>query len=293
MSAPSEDTLKINDKTTLGLEDELNERQNGLREACVKKNVEMTDDPKTWATALREVPVRMYVDDKYKILYCPIHKVATANWRRVLMVLAGDVENVTQVGKEHYNTYYAKHRQLHSYPREQQIFRLANYTKFMIVRHPLERLISAYRDKFEFGREHGEWYYLKDIASNILYWNKPESLNTQKIHNVTFRDLVKFIITHPNNVLDMHWERYHKLCRPCEIKYDIIGKYETLERDSNHILEKVHADDVIKFPPSKINNHATNSSMANLEKYLSTLTAKELEELYNIYKDDFELFGYV
>lgn len=39
------------------------------------------------------------------------------------------------------------YKYLSSYPKEQQIFMLKTFYKFMFVRHPLERLLSAYRDK--------------------------------------------------------------------------------------------------------------------------------------------------
>nr|XP_006818320.1 PREDICTED: carbohydrate sulfotransferase 9-like [Saccoglossus kowalevskii] len=257
----------------------------------------ISDNPQIWNNA--SLRIRLYVDDTYRMLYCPIHKVATANWRRVLMVLAGDVENATDVGRGHYNEYAKKHRQLNSFRKDERIHRLKTYTKFLFVRHPFERVLSAYKDKFELGIEHKEWLYLETIAAKILNWkNQTVVTNIEKnrIHNITFADLVAYIVHQANNTsvnMDMHWERIHKLSLPCMMPFDYIGKYETLARDANYILGKTGADKIITFPPAKINNHVTNSSViGTLKKYMSTLSDELRADLRRVYELDFEMFGY-
>ncbi|XP_006819497.1 carbohydrate sulfotransferase 9-like [Saccoglossus kowalevskii] len=278
------------------VEDDFEERRQRLHRVCEKIGMNISDDPQKWDTASNRI--RLYVEDTYKMLYCPIHKVATANWRRVLMVLAGDVENATDVGRGHYNEYATKHRQLNSFPKEERIRRLKTYTKFLFVRHPFERVLSAYRDKFELGAEHGEWLYLKTIAASILYWKNRTAVtkvNKNQIHNVTFADLVSFIVHQANNTrvsMDMHWERIHELSLPCIMPFDYIGKYETLARDANYILGKTGADKVINFPPANINNHITNSSFSILEKYMTTLSDSLRANFRQVYELDFEMFGY-
>ena len=46
------------------------------------------------------------------------------------------------------------YKYLSEWPPEEQIEMIKSYYKFMFVRHPLERLLSAYRDKVRGGHRH-------------------------------------------------------------------------------------------------------------------------------------------
>ncbi|XP_077863944.1 carbohydrate sulfotransferase 9-like [Saccoglossus kowalevskii] len=91
----------------------------------------------------------MYVDDEYKLVYCPVPKVATSNWRRVLMVMGGCYNSTAEIKDITWGIYTKKFKQLGSFDLEGRVRRLQTYTKVIFVRHPFERLLSAYRDKIE------------------------------------------------------------------------------------------------------------------------------------------------
>ncbi|XP_071950848.1 carbohydrate sulfotransferase 11-like [Antedon mediterranea] len=59
------------------------------------------------------------------------------------------------------------------------------------------------------------------------------------------------------SIKNIHWRNMHQICFPCDIKYDIIGRFEHIEDDSNYILRLVGSD--IRFPKST-RTHFTNSS---------------------------------
>ena len=83
-------------------------------------------------------------------MYCELPKVGSSNWKRVLIKLTDDrfkdIRNVLAIRKprklEHYNLRY-----ITDYPWQQRIEMLKTYYKFIIVRDPIERILSAYRDK--------------------------------------------------------------------------------------------------------------------------------------------------
>ena len=95
--------------------------------------------------------LRFVVDEKHKILYCELPKTGCTNWKKTLLKLIqpdtfGKMkwENIhSPHGKKGDNGY----RYLNTYPKEKQIEYLETFYKFSFVRHPLERLLSAYRDK--------------------------------------------------------------------------------------------------------------------------------------------------
>ena len=67
----------------------------------------------------------------------------------------------------------------------------------------------------------------------------------------------------------------------------MIGKYETLGKDAEYILQKVNAPDYIKFPevvPSKTSGY--------LDSYLSSVPIKKIKAFLNIYYNDFKIFQY-
>ncbi|XP_070566135.1 carbohydrate sulfotransferase 9-like isoform X2 [Ptychodera flava] len=285
----------ITGQVPFNLKDELGSRKSHVRDLCAKLHTRDVDLDNVDLENLT-ASTTLYVEDRYKFLYCPIHKVATSNWRRVLMVLAGDVRNESMVGKSHYHDYTSRHMPLKKYPPEERIKRLKTYKKFMFVRHPFERLLSAYRDKFEMGVKHQEWWYMETFGVPIKKWAHPEmsprELRAQRT-NVTFAEFIGYVVAYANTKrIDMHWEQYHKLCRPCDIEYDIIGKYETLERDSNYVLNAVNAADKVHFPSVKLDNHRTYTSADMILKYLSKLSDEQLKNLRQTYSLDFELFDY-
>ena len=107
-----------------------------------------------------EVPIQkqskllkgIYVNDKHKFLYCEVPKVACTNFKAIMVMLTGQV-NAT--GPEQLKPHlvhgdYQKHylRNLASYTPAEIEHRIENYYKFMFVREPLQRILSAYRNKF-------------------------------------------------------------------------------------------------------------------------------------------------
>ncbi|XP_077862472.1 carbohydrate sulfotransferase 8-like isoform X2 [Saccoglossus kowalevskii] len=274
------------------LENELEERRRQLKVTCSTNSLYQDHVNLENVTASTTI----YVDDKYKVLYCPIHKVATSNWRRVLMVLAGDVKNESQVGKDHYLAYTSKHKPLKTFSPAERLRRIHTYKKFFFVRHPFERLVSAFRDKFEMGVAHEEWWYMKTFGVPIKKWAHPEmsarELDAQKT-KVTFEEFIGYVTAFANTKqIDMHWDQYHRLCRPCDIDYDIIGKYETLDRDTNFVLHEIGVYDIVHFPTTKLNNHNTHTSVTSIDSYMSQLSPTVYQNLKEVYSLDFEMFGY-
>ena len=90
---------------------------------------------------------------------------------------------------------------------------------FIFLRHPLERLISAYEDKFVVNKN-------PEFIKNVF--------NHNHLHNgqnrVSFVQFINFVID--ELLMDemsegsLHWWPYSKLCRLCDIDYSYIGTLE-------------------------------------------------------------------
>ena len=115
-------------------------------------------------------------------------------------------------------------------------------TKLLVVRHPFERLLSAYRDKLENSvarREHGTLHFYEKYGSKIVRKYRNENFKPpgedQVIRTMgipgpagiepTFREFVEYLIdTDLGSYGDDHWMPYYLFCTPCSLKYHIISK---------------------------------------------------------------------
>ncbi|KAM6908925.1 carbohydrate sulfotransferase 12-like [Xenentodon cancila] len=237
----------------------------------------------------------LIVDDKHGIIYCYIPKVACSNWKKVMYVLKQ---------KEPYpDPASLKIKSVHtpnmfpllsSFSKTEIKVRLKHYTKFLFVRDPFVRLISAYRDKFERKNQ----YFFEKFGRNILrlYGNetnppkKGDEAFASGMHP-SFHNFIQYLLdpkTEKNEPFEPHWRQMYRLCHPCTVQYDFVGHQETLQEDAQELLEilKLHND--IKFPPAYANMTSPDSVM----NWFKTVPLEERRKLYKLYEPDFKLFCY-
>jgi len=105
---------------------------------------------------------KFFISDRLQYVYCSVPKAACTSWILTLLKLTGkDLSRITSVYDVHDKRVTDKilEREVHYEGNGQgsnEIMRLKNYFKFTMVREPLDRLISAYRDKC-FHDPHYKW----------------------------------------------------------------------------------------------------------------------------------------
>ncbi|XP_071822865.1 carbohydrate sulfotransferase 9-like isoform X3 [Apostichopus japonicus] len=222
--------------------------------------------------------------DKYRVIYSYIPKAGCTNWKRVFLVLHGVVNTASELEQHQTHELTDKYiRKLSSYTVEEAARRLQTYKIFTFVRNPFVRLLSAYKDKIE-----------KPTGRNLRYrkeWSHRIPINmadgiTQGPD--TFVQYVKYLSHY--TVINEHWKDMHKLSLPCHISFDFIGKLETLKRDTEFVMYNIleTKPEIVTFRSS---TNPTNSNQL-VENYLSKLSEKETDELFDQMKLDFRLFGY-
>ena len=82
-----------------------------------------------------------------------------------------------------------------------------------------------------------------------------------------------------------------KECDLCLVEYDVIEKFETMERDHHYLLYKLGRPELLSLIAGSHTNPSGNTE-TDVIKYLDTLDEQLIWYLYAIYKDDFDLFGY-
>ncbi|XP_038052168.1 carbohydrate sulfotransferase 11-like [Patiria miniata] len=232
----------------------------------------------------------LMVMNKSKILYCVVPKVGCTNWKRVFAVLEGHRPSMNiSSAQVHFNNSIQK---LSSLPSSKIGQALQDYKKFFYVRHPFVRLVSFYRNKLA-----GSQLQWQRFARSIVqrYRNvAPSGLDSaiargRSNSNVTWEEWIAYL-TDPSNLdgFNAHWKEVYKLCSPCRVHYDFIGKLETVDSDSKYMFKLFGLHNATY--PSYSRSNVSSSDL--YEQYFSRVELKDLQRLWEIYKLDFELFGY-
>ena len=112
-------------------------------------------------------------------------------------------------------------------PRSTRDILQSDYFTFTVVRHPFDRVLSAYRDRILKGCTYqAKTHIPKMLGSSAVKYDKKGCVSTFP----TFRQFVEYIITDKGRDAD-HWNRYSVACAPCLVSYDAIVKLETSEED--------------------------------------------------------------
>ncbi|KPP66110.1 carbohydrate sulfotransferase 8-like [Scleropages formosus] len=234
---------------------------------------------------------RIFVEDKHKLLYCEVPKAGCSNWKRVLMVLEGLASSTQEI--QHDAVHYGNHlRRLDSFDRQGITHRLETYTKVLFVREPLERLVSAFRDKFENPNTYYHPVFGRPIISRYRVNASQAALRTGA--GVTFKEFVQYLLdVHRPVGMDIHWEPVGHLCSPCLLDFDFIGKFETMQEDANFLLHRTGAPHNLTFPSFKDRNpQAERTSTHITQQYFAQLDASERQRVYDFYYMDYLMFNY-
>ena len=171
------------------------------------------------------------------------------------------------------------------------------------MRHPFDRLVSAYVDKCVSKRD--EVYF--SVCKYIIERFREGNVTKEDIKEGTpsFLEFVKMILSKSKLSEDPHWKPYGKRCNPCSLDYQHLIRVESMIPDSLPVLKRLNISDpdVLdsyrhehKLQSIQHRNQASTQTMTRIQpKYLKefeTIPKDTLQQLYQRYKDDFLLFGY-
>ncbi|XP_042535733.1 carbohydrate sulfotransferase 13 [Dipodomys spectabilis] len=264
------------------------QRRDLLRQACSRHSRR--------PRALRPEELRhVLVDDAHGLLYCYVPKVACTNWKRVLLALRARAR-----GDARADPRAIPAREAHAPGRLPSLAdfrpaeirqRLRDYLAFLFVREPFERLASAYRNKF--ARPYSEAFrrrYGTRIVRRLRPRAHPEAL--ARGHDVRFAEFLAYLLdprTRRDEPFNEHWERAHALCHPCRLRYDVVGRFETLAQDADFLLGLLGAPG-LRFPAAPRPRAApAREQAARLFRDISPFYQRRL---FDLYKLDFVLFNY-
>ena len=158
-----------------------------------------------------------------------------------------------------------------------------NPTSFANVRHPFERLVSAYLD-------------------SVVNWKtKPASQtkeNLSKYEGQSFKDFVtSTVLREAKESTDMmysqmftDWRPYHTHCNFCKVPFKVISKMETFDEDRGRILKMLGVEDEKK--DIRLRVHGGNQIQNMTMEYFKNIPKEVKNELLELYQYEFDMFNY-
>lgn len=172
-------------------------------------------------------PWEFLINKEHHLVWCNVFKAASTSWMYNFNLLAG---YSPQFLKKTNGVPLSLARKRYPRPSVEELQTAVNNSiSFLIVRHPFERLLSAYRDKLQFALPHTLHQKLGNQI--IRKYRKKRKVHGEKLTRwPRFSEFVNFLIDEwlGGKELDMHWTPITTFCTPCQVKFDIIAKFETI-----------------------------------------------------------------
>jgi len=253
------------------------------------------------------------VDSVHRVAYCRHGKVGTTTWMKHLIKL---LPKKKQILKKY--TEMSSH-QLHAkLPKEfkaskGQKLDLSSYFVFSFVRHPFDRLVSAFKDKIVSGDDKGYRHVVVDIQ--------------RLFGQVTFENFLRYVIWDLqkyyqcqegtniqclNHKVDVHWRPFYQRCAYCDVDYSFIGRMESFNRDVQITVTLANLTEYIPLTETNLQSHITRTSTSSLEEdggyqtdwqgaikasqraldHFADVEPSICRQIHELYAPDFDLFHY-
>ncbi|XP_074092366.1 carbohydrate sulfotransferase 8-like, partial [Macrotis lagotis] len=258
-------------------------RRERLAEACRKLGLGSNRS----APLAEPVARQLLLEPNHRLLYCEVPKAGCSNWRRVLLLLTlnrsrADPREVRPDLLHRTGLL----RRLNSVRPQERGLVLGRYRSLLVSRHPLERLVSAYRDKLL----HSEPYY-RHVAAVMRAAVRGRRAQDQR-GNLTFSEFVTFVLRQKPEALDVHWRPVERLCSPCRVGYGLLLHHESLSAEAGRALGSLGISLPGSFPSAKEHARERRTDPGLTRLYLRQLSPQQLSGLHRLYHLDFALFGY-
>ncbi|CAI5481553.1 unnamed protein product [Closterium sp. Yama58-4] len=230
------------------------------------------------------------VEEKLKLVVCTMPKVAANSWLMWLRAMLGQPNptdpilalDVDKAGWHLLGRHFT----------EKEAVRLVtrpDFFRFTFVRNPFSRALSAYSNKL----------VVTDTPNNKTgpgsreYWNerffrfvRPQfELLKDEDDLVSFPDFMRLVALMKKNFrwkMDRHIAPQVDVCFMQMIKYDFVGRFESLEEDAKYVVNRFGGDhlDIFNFG---VNAHQTRADTKLVKKY----TKEAYELVKEVYAQDF------
>lgn len=243
------------------------------------------------------------------LTWCPVFKASSSNWLDYIVKLGDDQKKKLKrfrrlAGPLERVKFVAPHLTINQL---KHVAEMESSKKLIIVRHPFDRLLSAFRDKLErkndwyqklYGRKIVSKYrqqaidkFSKNFFSAENNFGSPVPVKSRTKDYPSWWEFVQFVIDTSPAHHDEHWMRSSEYCSPCQFSFNYILQFRNIAQEEKFVLDEIDEKRVIE--QKWVNKNAADLSKEELiSMYFNLLDDSQIISLYNIYEDDFKLFGY-
>ena len=166
----------------------------------------------------------------------------------------------------------------------------------MFIRHPPERVLSAYRNKIEHPlstnpEEQSIWDEVRYSILNSyrIQFNNRIAKKKKELYP-TFPEFIHFLYDSDPTLMNEHYKPMVELCQPCAIKYNYVGNFATLRRDADAILGHLKINSSMFWDRGK---HVSQPTVNFVQKYYKHLNPVDFKRLEERFEDDMALYNHL
>ncbi|XP_063586389.1 carbohydrate sulfotransferase 10-like [Penaeus indicus] len=229
----------------------------------------------------------LYYSAKYDLLVCVTAKSGASTWKTHLLRMKGvDDPIIRNPHALKYSSMIHAVSQL-GYVNLQRKLRSPSVTRVMTARHPLSRLVSAYRDKFHDGQTPPGYRW---GALMRQYCGDCKDSNG----SLPFPQFLRLVLAEKADKglinLNRHWRPYSSICSPCDIQYNYILKQETFDDDLHYVTQHLDLQEVELG--TRNNNKSNRTHLPTYLDYYDDVPSEVLGQIFKLYETDFRIFDY-
>ncbi len=221
-----------------------------------------------------------------KAIYCSIPKVACTNWKALFRRVSGAPD--WSDGPLAHDRDRSGLCYLDSLPEAHAKALLADsgIFRFVFVRNPFDRLLSAYLNKFVVCKKWGgDWPVWREHV--IRAREKSGCPNDDGERDFTFAEFVQYLEDLEDGEMNEHWAPQAALSCIDEVRFDFVGHFESLSADAENVLKRLNIE--LPFPSPQDVKFSPTGAREKLAEYYDDMLLARVRRRYH---KDFTAFGY-
>ncbi|KAI6660818.1 Carbohydrate sulfotransferase 8 [Oopsacas minuta] len=258
----------------------------------------------------------MQFNDDFELIHCLVPKASSDTWTKQFakMVVPNLAPSRDFVNKISLSNYFEEQRETAR--------RIQTYTKFFIHRHPFERLVSGYRNKFQ---DPPKFWFVNTYAKAIIISNYLKKYphdrqsferqytylpDSEKQHilkqidrlssaedkfGITFIEFLNYVIDTVDekgvDEMNMHWKPVSRICNPCAVHFDIMIEHDNVSEESQLLVDYVQKNKATN-PRLYFEEFEKKATRDKCNQYFSDIPQNIRQRLFEIFRNDFILFDY-